>query len=180
MLRQNRWAPAVVSDQLRADGYAGSYSRVTDFTRAWRGREGNAPQAFVPLSVEQGEAFQFDWSGEGLVAGGIYRRMRVSHLKLCASRSFWLVAYPSQCHEMLFDAHTRSFAALIGHLATRVARWCEHFGLRLSKPLPLAQRVAGKPRALWDLVQRQLVARADPILTQGADRNLPQDGALRC
>ena len=35
--------------------------------------------------------------------------MQVSHLKLCASRAFWLVAYPSQGHEMLFDAHTRSF-----------------------------------------------------------------------
>jgi hypothetical protein len=33
---------------------------------------------------------------------------------LCASRAFWLVAYPSQGHEMLFDAHTRSFAALGG------------------------------------------------------------------
>jgi len=35
-------------------------------------------------------------------------------MKLCASRGFWLVAYPSQGHEMLFDAHTRSFAALGG------------------------------------------------------------------
>jgi hypothetical protein len=38
----------------------------------------------------------------------------VAHLKLCASRAFWLVAYPSQGHEMLFDAHTRSFQALGG------------------------------------------------------------------
>ena len=70
--------------------------------------------AFVPLAFELGEAFQFDWSEEGLVVGGIYYRMQVSHMKLCASRAFWLVAYPSQGHEMLFDAHTRSFAALGG------------------------------------------------------------------
>ena len=70
--------------------------------------------AFVPLSFELGEAFQFDWSEEGLVVGGIYYRLQVSHMKLCASRAFWLVAYPSQGHEMLFDAHTRSFAALGG------------------------------------------------------------------
>ena len=68
----------------------------------------------MQLSFEQDEAFQFDWSAEGLVVGGVYRRMQVSHLKLCASRAFWLVAYPSQGHEMLFDAHTRSFAALGG------------------------------------------------------------------
>ena len=50
----------------------------------------------------------------GLVVGGIYYRAQVAQLKLCASRAFWLVAYPSQGHEMLFDAHTRSFAALGG------------------------------------------------------------------
>ena len=49
-----------------------------------------------------------------MVIGGIYYRVQVSHMKLCASRAFWLVAYPSQGHEMLFDAHTRSFAALGG------------------------------------------------------------------
>ena len=89
---------------------------MTDFIRAWRQGEGQAcsANAFVPLAFELGEAFQFDWSEEGLVVGGIYYRMQVSHMKLCASRAFWLVAYPSQGHEMLFDAHTRSFAALGG------------------------------------------------------------------
>ena len=81
--------------------------------RAGEGQSVSA-NAFVPLAFELGEAFQFDWSEEGLVVGGIYYRMQVSHLKLCASRAFWLVAYPSQGHEMLFDAHTRSFAAMGG------------------------------------------------------------------
>ncbi|CDS53817.1 Mobile element protein [Polaromonas sp. CG9_12] len=111
--RDRRTAKALFA-QIQAVGYAGGYSAVTDFTRAWRGSAGKAPHAFVPLSFELGEAFQFDWSEEGLVVGGIYYKMQISHLKLCASRAFWLVAYPSQGHEMLFDAHTRSFAALGG------------------------------------------------------------------
>ena len=94
----------------------GGYSGVTDFIRAWRGSAGKAPHAFVPLAFELGEAFQFDWSEEGLVVGGIYYKMQVSHMKLCASRAFWLVAYPGQGQEFLFDAHTRSFAALGGIL----------------------------------------------------------------
>lgn len=113
-IKQNRRTAKDLLTQIKADGYAGCYSRVTDFIRDWRGREGNVPHAFVPLTFELGEAFQFDWSEEGLVIGGIYRRIQVSHLKLCASRAFWLVAYPSQGHEMLFDAHTRSFTALGG------------------------------------------------------------------
>jgi transposase len=102
--------------EIKAAGYTGGYSGVTDFVRAWRQGEGQAVNvtAFVPLSFELGEAFQFDWSEEGLVVGGVYYRVQVAHLKLCASRAFWLVAYPSQGHEMLFDAHTRSFAALGG------------------------------------------------------------------
>ena len=102
--------------QIKAAGYTGCYSRVTDFVRAWRQGEGQSvsTNAFVPLLFDLGEAYQFDWSEEGLVVGGIYYRMQVSQLKLCASRAFWLVAYPSQGHEMLFDAHTRSFAAMGG------------------------------------------------------------------
>ncbi len=100
--------------QIKASGYEGGYSQITAFVREWRGKEGKSLSAFVPLKFVLGEAFQFDWSEEGLVVGGIYRRMQVSHLKLCASRAFWLVAYPGQGHEMLFDAHTRSFTALGG------------------------------------------------------------------
>jgi len=113
--RERRTAKALFLE-LRRAGYGGGYTRVTDFVRAWRRGEGQAAlvNAFVPLAFELGEAFQFDWSEEGLVVGGIYYRLQVSHMKLCASRAFWLVAYPSQGHEMLFDAHTRSFVAFGG------------------------------------------------------------------
>ena len=114
--RHERRSTRALFKEIGAQGYAGTYSSLTDFVRAWRHGEGQSisAKAFVPLAFELGEAFQFDWSEEGLVVGGIYYRMQVSHLKLCASRAFWLVAYPSQGHEMLFDAHTRSFAAMGG------------------------------------------------------------------
>ena len=112
--KQNRRTARALFAQIKTSGYEGGYTRVTDFIRAWRVDAGKDARAFVPLKFEMGEAFQFDWSEEGLVVGGIYHRMQVSHMKLCASRAFWLVAYPSQGHEMLFDAHTRSFAALGG------------------------------------------------------------------
>ncbi|HRO64558.1 IS21 family transposase [Thermomonas sp.] len=111
--RERRTALAL-HEELKALGYDGGYSRLTDFVRAWRQGEGLAPNttAFVPLAFDLGEAFQFDWSEEGLVIAGVYRRVQLAHMKLCASRAFWLVAYPSQGHEMLFDAHARGFAAL--------------------------------------------------------------------
>ncbi|WP_341893488.1 IS21 family transposase [Variovorax sp. YR752] len=114
--RRERRTARALHVELQALGYDGGYTRLTDYIRAWRDEQGkvSATSAFVPLSFELGDAFQFDWSEEGLVIGGIYRRVQLAHLKLCASRAFWLVAYPTQGHEMLFDAHTRSFAALGG------------------------------------------------------------------
>ena len=113
--KERRTARALLK-QIGEAGYDGGYSRLTDFIRDWRAQQAGVAigKAFVPLAFELGEAFQFDWSEEGLVIGGIYRRLQVAHMKLCASRAFWLVAYPSQGHEMLFDAHTRGFAALGG------------------------------------------------------------------
>ncbi|AMM15324.1 integrase (plasmid) [Burkholderia sp. PAMC 28687] len=114
--RKERRRTWTLFEQIRAAGYEGCYSRVTDFIRAWRCAEGKSisTNAFVPLRYELGEAFQFDWSEEGLVIGGMYRKLQVAHTKLCASRAFWLTAYFSQGHEMLFDAHTRAFEALGG------------------------------------------------------------------
>lgn len=102
--------------QLKERGYAGGYSQVTAFIRAWRAEAGavTARSAYVPLRFDWGEAFQFDWSEEHLVIGGIWRKVQLAHMKLCASRAFWLVAYPSQSHEMLFDAHTRCLTGLGG------------------------------------------------------------------
>ena len=113
--RDRRTAKALYAE-LKSQGYAGGYTVLTDFIRHWREQAGaNAPtRAFVPLRFELGEAFQFDWSEERLVIGGVWRKLLVAHLKLCASRAFVLIAYPSQSHEMLFDAHTRSFQALGG------------------------------------------------------------------
>ena len=87
-----------------------------------------APTPSCRLTFELGEAFQFDWSEEALVVGGIYRRLQVSHLKLCASRAFWLVAYPSQGHEMLFDAHTRIVHGAGRHSPARHLRQHEDRG----------------------------------------------------
>jgi transposase len=101
--------------ELKAAGFEGNYSRVTEFIRRWRENGGQAAaKGYVPLRFELGEAFQFDWSEERLVIGGVWRKVMAAHLKLCASRAFVLQAYPTQSHEMLFDAHTRSFIALGG------------------------------------------------------------------
>src|SRR5581483_4513467 len=114
--RKERRTAKHLHAQLREQGYAGGYSQLTEAIRRWRTEGGSLTnrQAFVPLAFEWGEAFQFDWSEESLIIGGVHRKVQLAHMKLCASRAFWLAAYPSQGHEMLFDAHTQCLTGLGG------------------------------------------------------------------
>lgn len=103
-------------EEIKQDGFTGSYSRVTAFIRQWQNQSATVSHktAFVPLKFALGEAFQFDWSEESLMIGGVQRKVLAAHTKLCASRAFAISAYPTQSHEMLFDAHTRAFTLLGG------------------------------------------------------------------
>lgn len=96
---------------LKALGYDGSYDRVSAFLRENR-LEGGQPTGavFIPLRFAAGDAFQFDWSTEHVELGGQLTKLKCGHLRLSHSRKFYLRAYPSESHEMLFDVHTRAFA----------------------------------------------------------------------
>jgi transposase len=114
--KRDRRTALMLFKECQKAGFTGSYSCVTRYIYNWHDQAAKVTgkSAFVPLKFQLGEAFQFDWSEELLVIGGIHRKLLVAHTKLCASRAFWLVAYPTQSHEMLFDAHTRAFTAMGG------------------------------------------------------------------
>jgi transposase len=105
--------------QLHSDlvqlGYAGSYDRVAAFARGWRqAQQTAAKNTFVPLSFAPGEAFQFDWSEDYAVINGVNTKLQIAHFRLSHSRVFFLRAYLTQSHEMLFDAHYHAFRAFGG------------------------------------------------------------------
>ena len=112
--KRDRRTALMMYEAIKQDGFTGCYARVTEFVRNWRNTTAPSKSAYVPLKFELGEAFQFDWSEEWLVIGGMHRKILAAHTKLCASRAFMLSAYPTQSHEMLFDAHTRAFTAFGG------------------------------------------------------------------
>jgi transposase len=95
-------------------GYTGSYDRVAAFARQWRQEQQEAArtagkQAYVPLQFAPGEAFQFDWSEDWVRINGISTKLQIAHFKLSYSRAFFMKAYLTQSHEMLFDAHYHAF-----------------------------------------------------------------------
>lgn len=119
--KRERKSVTTMTEALRGLGYGGSYSQVARFVRRWKAELGDPSRraAFVPLKFPQGDAAQFDWSTEYVWIGGLRRRVSAAHMKLCCSRAFVISAYPSEAHEMLFDAHNRAFQAF-GGIPSRV------------------------------------------------------------
>lgn len=100
-------------------GYTGSYDRVAAFARQWREERRQAQgmpgsRTYVPLQFSPGEAFQFDWSEDYALIGGRSTKLQVAHFKLSHSRAYYLRAYLTQTHEMLFDAHQQAFRVFGG------------------------------------------------------------------
>jgi transposase len=104
-----------IFEELRASGYEGGYDAVRRYARTWsRDHAGQAAQAYVPLTFDPGEAYQFDWSHEVVVMNGVTTIVKVAHMRLCHSRMMFVRAYPRETQEMVFDAHERAFAFFKG------------------------------------------------------------------
>ena len=97
---------------LQAEGYLGAYDSVQRFVKRWKAQATGAAvtQAFVPLRFAPGEVCQFDWSHEQVEIDGMPQTVKVAHFRLVHSRQMFVVAYPRETQEMVFDAHNRAFA----------------------------------------------------------------------
>ena len=120
--RRDRLRMTRIHDLLLREGFEGSYDAVRRYATRWaearRKDPGVGVAAFIPLLFRQGEAYQFDWSHEDVEIAGKPMRVKVAHVRLCASRAMYVRAYPRETQEMLFDAHARAFA-FFGGVPTR-------------------------------------------------------------
>jgi transposase len=108
--RRERLTWRRIFEVLRSEGYAGGYDSVRRYARRWTEQRASMPAAvFVPLWFAPGEAYQFDFSHEVVVLGGVTTTVKVAHLRLCHSRMRLVVADPRETQEMVFDAHDRAF-----------------------------------------------------------------------
>ena len=97
---------------LQAEGYRGAYDSVQRFVQRWKAETSgpSVTQAFVPLAFAPGEVCQFDWSHEHVELNGVMQTIKVAHFRLTFSRQMFVVAYPRETQEMVFEAHNRAFA----------------------------------------------------------------------
>ena len=109
--RRERRSTQRLFEELHGRGYEGAHDSVHRFVKAWREERARVPvQAFVPLRFDPGEAYQFDWSHEGVEFNGLPLTVKVAQVRLAFSRMPFVRAYFRESQEMVFDAHDRAFA----------------------------------------------------------------------
>lgn len=101
-------------EALCLEGYTGAVDAVRRHQREFERRRHPVNTVFIPQSFAPGEAYQFDFSHEHVELGGLDQVVKVAHVRLCHSRAFFLVAYPRESQEMVFDAHSKAFEFLGG------------------------------------------------------------------
>ena len=98
----------VMFEQLQREGFTGGYDSIRRFANQWQKKEkGTQAKAFIPLTFDPGEAFQFDWSHEHVELAGMPVTVKVAHFRLCYSRKPFCFAYSRESLEMVLD--TRAF-----------------------------------------------------------------------
>lgn len=108
-----------IFEELRACSYNGGYDAVRRYAATWNREErGASAAAYVPLTFDPGEAYQFDWSHEIVLIDGVTTTVKVAHVRLCHNRMLFVRAYPRETQEMVFDAHDKAFA-FFGGTCTR-------------------------------------------------------------
>jgi transposase len=109
--RRERRSTIRLFEELRGRGYDGAHDSIHRFVKAWRSDRARAPaHAFIPLRFDPGEAYQFDWSHEGIELHGLPLTVKVAQMRLSHSRMPFVLAYFRETQEMVFDAHDRAFA----------------------------------------------------------------------
>ncbi len=106
--RRERRTARKLYERLVVEGYTGSYSPVQRLVRDLKRAGADSGDAFIPLHSVAGDALRFDWSEERVVPGGVGRKIRVAHFRLCHSRKPFVMAYPGESREMVPDAFVQA------------------------------------------------------------------------
>ncbi len=110
---RHRRSAQLLFEQLQREGFSGGYDSVRRYIKQQSGDSSSgtgAAAAFVPLSFDPGDAFQFDWSYEQIELGGFNVKIKVAQFRLCNSRMPFCIAYTRETLEMVLDAHVKAFS----------------------------------------------------------------------
>lgn len=118
--KQRHTARRIYQRLVAEHSFSGGESTVREYVRKRRPRE---RPLFIPLAYEPGEDAQFDF-GEALVMmKGRPLTIQLLVVRLCYSKAPFLMAFPNQQQEALFEGHKEAFAFFGG---VPHAIWYDH------------------------------------------------------
>jgi transposase len=120
--RRDRLWMTRIHDLLVRENLEGTYDAVRRYAARWKIAHHDSPGggvvAFIPLLSRPGETYQVDWSHEDVEIAVKPMRVKVTHMRLCASWAVNARAYAREGQGMLFEPHARAFA-FIGGIPSR-------------------------------------------------------------
>jgi transposase len=107
LLAQHPFTAQQLFQRLREAGYAGGYTRLTDYVRLVRPAPG---PAFLTLQFAPGQCAQVDWGSAGwLPVGATRRRLSFFVMVLCYSRRMYVEFTLAQTQEHFLACHQHAF-----------------------------------------------------------------------
>ncbi len=103
--RKQRHTAQRIYDNLRKEGYQGSYSSVRDMVRELKSHT----EVYIPLEFDPGEAAQVDWGTAYVIIAGKRTKVQVFCMRLCYSSAIFVAVFPSQRYESLLEGHRMAF-----------------------------------------------------------------------
>ena len=92
-------------ERLKAEGYTGGYSVLTDYLRERKQRQ---REVFVPLSQPAGEA-QVDYGHALAKINGVLTKIPYFVMSLPYSDAFFVMGSHRECTESFWEGHVRAF-----------------------------------------------------------------------
>ena len=96
-------------EALCVESYTGAFDAARRQQREFEQRRHPVSIVFILQCFAPGEAFQFDFRREDVELGSVDELVTVAQVRLSYIRAFFLVAYPRESQEMVFDAHAKAF-----------------------------------------------------------------------
>jgi len=117
--RKQRRTGRKIFEELEADGYRGSESRVRGYIAAVREAE-KKREVYIPLEFDPGGDAQADWGEAKVILNGEEVTVELFLMRLCHSRRLFVMAFPAQKQEAFFEGHVEAFH-FFGGVPRRIA-----------------------------------------------------------
>jgi len=106
--RKQRRTGRKIYEEIEADGYTGSESRVRGYIAEKRQAK-KKRKVYIPLEFDPGEDAQVDWGEALVVLNSEQMTVQLFLMRLCYSRRLFVMAFPTQKQEAFFAGHVRAF-----------------------------------------------------------------------